>query len=159
MLPNDVTFLHRFSRHIFRNYLAYKIEYCAHTYNIIICMSLLLELHNNILLSYVHQLHIFVNNQLRLWWVVRVQSHTTTMFKKVLLDPIFMILKCDYFRSLCIVFLETSRRFDLSSRNLGHVMFFFRGNVVKLQDSMDIRRKLTLPCPGHRRLILYRGSL
>ena len=29
-------------------------------------MSLLLELHNNILLSYVHQLHIFVNNQLRL---------------------------------------------------------------------------------------------
>ena len=47
--------------------------------------------------------------------------------EKVLLDPIFMILKCDFFYSLWIVFLETSRRFDLSSRSRGHVMFSFAG--------------------------------
>ena len=45
----------------------------AHTHTILSCMSLLLELHNNILLSYVHQLHIFVNNQLRL--VLRKWRH------------------------------------------------------------------------------------
>ena len=36
-----------------------------------------------------------------------------------------MILKCDFFHSLWIVFLETSRRFDLSSRCLGYVLFSF----------------------------------
>ncbi len=40
-----------------------------------------------------------------------------------------MILKCDFFHSLWIVFLETSRRFDLSSRSLGHVMFCFAGTA------------------------------
>ena len=39
--------------------------------------------------------------------------------EKVLLDPIFMIWKCELFTHW-IVFLETSRRFDLSTRILGH---------------------------------------
>ena len=48
---------------------------------------------------------------------------------KVLLDPIFMILKCELFtRALDRVF-ETSRRFDFSTRNLGHVMFPFVGTA------------------------------
>ena len=34
-----------------------------------------------------------------------------------------------FFHSLWIVFLETSRRFDLSSRSLGHVMFSFAGTA------------------------------
>ena len=34
-----------------------------------------------------------------------------------------------FFHSLWIVFLETSRRFDLSSRSLGHVMVFFAGTA------------------------------
>ena len=42
--------------------------------------------------------------------------------EKVLLDPIFMILKCEYFTHFGS-FCETSRRFDLSSRSLGHVLF------------------------------------
>ena len=33
------------------------------------------------------------------------------------------------FHSLWIVCLETSRRFELSSRNLGHVMFSFAGTA------------------------------
>ena len=35
------------------------------------------------------------------------------------------------FHSLWIVFLETSRHFDLSSRSLGHVMFSFAGTAHK----------------------------
>ena len=61
--------------------------------------------------------------------------------EKVLLDPIFMILKCDFFYLLWIVFLETSRRFDLSSRSLGHVMFSFAGTDQLLLPEQFPRKK------------------
>ena len=57
--------------------------------------------------------------------------------EKVLLDPIFMILKCDFFYSLWIVFLKTSRRFDLSSRSRGHVMFLLRELLRKQELVVD----------------------
>ena len=51
------------------------------------------------------------------------------LLEKVLLDPIFMISKCELFTPLDRVF-ETSRRFNVSTtRSLGHVMFSFAGTA------------------------------
>ena len=49
-----------------------------------------------------------------------------------------MILKCDFFTHFGSCFFETSRRFDLSSRSLGHVMFSFAGTAQEAGAGSDM---------------------
>ena len=53
----------------------------------------------------------------------------STTLEKVLLDAIFMILKCELFAHFGSCFETNSRHFGFSTRRLGHVMFSFAGTA------------------------------
>ena len=53
----------------------------------------------------------------------------STTLEKVLLDAIFMILKCELFTHFGSCFETNSRHFGFSTRSLGHVMFSFAGTA------------------------------
>ena len=65
-----------------------------------------------------------------IWYIVVLLKYHMFIRKRVIGSNIHDI-EMWVFHSLWIVFLETSWRFDLSSRSLGHVMFSFAGNAKK----------------------------
>ena len=61
----------------------------------------------------------------------------STTLEKVLLDAIFMILKCELFTHFGSWFETNSRHFGFSTRSLGHVMFSCSGSHIYIKKNVN----------------------
>ena len=69
-------------------------------------------------------------------------SKRNTYFWKKIIGSNIHDIEMWIFHSLWIVFVETSRRFDLSSRSLGHVISFFPEQFPRFLDERSKRREV-----------------
>ena len=96
------------------------------------CSNTHFHIHNYIYIYiYIYIMHHYTNLLIHIRASI-IRTHYSSVLSEVflrvllltlekVLDPIFMILKCEIVHSLWIVFFETSQRFDFSTRSLGHI--------------------------------------